>query len=550
MLPRSLRQPLVNLRRRWRAVALGEAVALLTLTASGLMVAQTALDWWFEIPWAGRLGLLVADAAALGGIYWRWPHQRLRRKLNLANTALLVERQWPELRQCLITAVELGAGAKFASRGSPLLVERVFECARRRLAPLNLSTAAPARWLKRWVTLAALALALTAGLAAWTSPTSGVLVARMLLSTQPLPTKTVVEPLTRDLTLAVGGTVELKARAKGVMPARGRLVVWHEQGGTREFSLAPDADGVVAHALANVQQGFKYAFYLGDGKSPQFTVAVRVPPVVSALELEQVWPAYTKLPPRKRVPSDLALLAGSRLRARVASSSKLGAATVVLQGLAENAELKLDGGKTAAAGEIAIPAKDLTGLAIRLVDEAGVKSVNETVYPVALLPDHPPQVTVLEPREERLTVTLRARPALSFTANDDFGLARLSVACQLLPPQVAGQEAEAPPVQYLPMKINAADGGTNYRHQFDLTKLSPALKEGWSVNYWIEAVDNNDVTGPGLTRTEVKQLAIVSPEEKQAEIFERLRQSADAIDNLSNTQQKISHEVGEAIQRK
>ena len=70
------------------------------------------------------------------------------------------------------------------------------------------------------------------------------------------------------------------------------------------------------------------------------------------------------------------------------------------------------------------------------------------------------------------------------------------------------------------------------------------------MNYWIEAVDNTTVTGPGVTKTEHKQFGVVSAEEKQAEILERLKQNAAEIDSLSGTQQKISNDVGEAIPKK
>jgi len=299
-----------------------------------------------------------------------------------------------------------------------------------------------------------------------------------------------------------------------------------------------------------LQKGFKYAFYLGDGKGPQFTVGVRVPPVVSSLQLEQAYPEYTKLPSQKRVPSDLSLLAGSRLKIQMASSSSLRSATVVLQGLPKPVELKLDGDKHAN-GEVLIPAKDLTGISIHLVDDLGVKSVNETVYPVTIIRDNPPQVAISEPQGERQTVTLRAKPVLVFNANDDYGLSKINLMFQLIPPTLPGQEAPPPPPpRAIEVKLNDANGGTSYHYQLDLASLSSSLAEGWSVNYWIEAMDNNNVTGPGISKSERKQLAIVSPEEKQAEIFERLKQNADAIDSLSNTQQKISNEVGDALQKK
>jgi hypothetical protein len=464
----------------------------------------------------------------------------------------MVERKWPELRQCLITSVELADGAGYSTSGSGALVEKVFEHAQQSIAPLDFNQVVSAKPCKRWALLAGLAMLGSLSLAALTRPESSVLLARILLSRQPLPTKTIVEPLTQDMIVASGNDVEIKARAKGVVPSRGRVMVWYDKDQTQEVSLYPQpgAGDVFSYTATNLQQGFKYAFYLGDGKSPQFTVSVRVPPVVSSLQLEQVYPEYTKLPSKKRVPSDLSLLAGSRLKIQVTSSSLLRSAMVVLQGLPQPVQLKLDGDKRAS-GEVPVPAKDLTGISIHLVDDMGVKSVNETVYPVAIIPDNPPQVAMTEPQGERQTVTLRAKPVLVFNANDDYGLSKLNVMFQLIPPTVPGQEAPPPPpARAIAVKLNDANGVTAYRYQLDLSSLAPSLAEGWSVDYWVEAIDNNNVTGPGISRTERKQLAIVSPEEKQAEIFERLKQNADAIDNLSNTQQKISNEVGDSLQKK
>jgi hypothetical protein len=551
-LPAQLRKPLLKLRHRYGAVAVGQGMAMMVFTVSVLLAVQALVDWWFEVPWLGRLGLLLADLLLLAWIYWRHIDRVRRKNLDLSGTALMVERKWPELRQCLITAVELAAGNNYSTRGSAELVERVFSHAQHGIALLDFNQVISAKAMKRWALLAGLALLGALSLAALTRPESSVLLARIFLSRQPLPTKTIVEPLTQDMIVASGNDVEIKVRAKGVIPSRGRVMLWYDKDQTQEVSLYPQpgAENVFVYKATNVQQGFKYAFYLGDGKSPQFTVSVRVPPVVSSLQLEQVYPEYTKLPTQKRVPSDLSLLAGSRLKIQVASSSSLRSATVVLQGLSQPVQLKLDGDKHAS-GEVPIPAKDLTGISIHLVDDMGVKSVNETVYPVTIIPDNPPQVVMTEPQGERQTVTLRAKPILVFNANDDYGLSKLNIMFQLVPPTVPGQEAPPPPpARAIAVKLNDTNGGTAYRYQLDLSSLVPSLAEGWSVDYWIEAMDNNNVTGPGVSKTERKQLAIVSPEEKQAEIFERLKQNADAIDNLSNTQQKISNEVGDALQKK
>ncbi len=53
-----------------------------------------------------------------------------------------------------------------------------------------------------------------------------------------------------------------------------------------------------------------------------------------------------------------------------------------------------------------------------------------------------------------------------------------------------------------------------------------------------------------MTKTDHQQFGVISVEAKQAEIMDRLKQNAAEIDTLSNAQQKINNDVGEAIPQK
>jgi len=552
-LPVDLKNRLIALRRRYRTVFASTGIFMLLGAVSLLLLVQGLADWWFDLPWIARAIFLLIDIALLGTIYHRHLHLPLKKKLGLAETALLVEKKWPKLDQSIITAVEMAEGNAKATRGSAQLVDMVLQQARARTTNLNFKEVVPTKALRRSATWGCVLVlgALAVAASAW--PASLVLLERIFLLNVPLPTKTIVVPITRDLTVPVSTDVEISAQAQGVIPSHGRVTVAYGEGPPEEFALTavPDKPGVFSYTIHNVQRPFKYCFYLNDGHGPEFTVTAKVPPAITSVECTEVYPDYTGLPPQKLLNTGLSLLAGSHLKIKAAATEALKSASVVLQGTSQQVEMTLDSTKTQLEADVLVPAKDLTGFSLHLVDTTGLSSANETVYPVDLVPDKAPLVKITEPTAESETVTLRAKPVIAFDASDDYGLTKLVLNYQTVPPPVAGEDTSAPaPIVQIPIRIKAAKEGMHYEYVLDIAAQSPAWKEGWTVNYWIEAVDNNTATGPGVTKTEHKQFGILSPEAKEAEILARLKQNASDIDTLSDTQQKVSHDVGETIPKK
>ncbi len=74
-------------------------------------------------------------------------------------------------------------------------------------------------------------------------------------------------------------------------------------------------------------------------------------------------------------------------------------------------------------------------------------------------------------------------------------------------------------------------------------------KEGNTFYYWIEAVDNNNVTGPGVTHTAEREWSVVSLKTKRDELTETLRKSADSIENLSRSQEELRSRVGNLLKQ-
>jgi hypothetical protein len=553
-LPEDLRRRLNHVRSSFRLVGVSTGLAMLLGAISLLLLVQAVSDWWFDLPWAARAGFLLTDMVLMVLLYLRRLDGPLRSKLTLEETALRVEKKWPQLQQSVIGAVELAAGTSSSTRGSRQLVDLLLQEAREKTARLNFNDILPLQLLRNWLIAGSGAFLLTLALTVWAWPSSQALIERLFLFNVPLPTKTIVVPLTRDLLVPVGSDVEISARAQGFIPSHGRVTVTYATGAPQEFPLnvLPDKPATFSLTMHNVQSAFKYSFHLNDGHGPDFTVSARVPPTLTNLACEQSFPVYTGLSPRQLAPTELSLLAGSHLKIRADSADPLKSATIVLQGMTQTIPATIDSSGTHLEADVPIPARDLTGISLHLVDQAGVNSANETVYPVVLVPDNPPTIKIVQPADDHETITLRAKPVIAFTATDDYGLSQLTIHYQLIPPMIAGETDSRPPsdVQHIDIKVKPAKEGHEYEYVLDVAAQSPPWQEGYTVNYWIEATDNNTATGPGITKTDHKQFGVISIEAKQEEILERLKQNAAEIDTLSGSQQKINNDIGEAIPQK
>lgn len=551
--PGQIDKRLAALRRRERLTAIGEGLCRMLAAVSVLLFLQAVADRWFNLPWLARAGFLAADISVLGILYWRYLDRPLRVRKSFSEVALMIEKKWPVLRQCLISTVEFAEGKKNATHGSLQLIHVVFRHAVAQTSRIDFNQVVPLRCLYRWMALGG-SLALGCAILAYaTRPASVVLLQRIVLMNVPLPTRTIVLPLTHDMTIPVGKDVEVSVRVQGEIPPRGRLIVTYEGESPREFAVTPKATqkDLFALTVQNVQKNFHYHFHVNDGESPTYSVKAKVPPSLVSVELVQVFPEYTNLPPQKRMPSNLSLLAGSRLKVHAVAAEPLQAATLVVQGLSQPIRMTLDDSRTRLDAEIPILSKDLTGFSIHCVDSLGVASSNDTRYPITLIPDKPPTIKILRPTSERETITPSAKPVLTFEAGDDYGLSRITLRYEMIPPSIAGQENDATQeVRSISIPAHKSDGNREYNFVFDEAVRNPPWKEGWTVSYWIEAEDNNSVTGPGVFKTDRRQFSILSTAEKQAEILNRFQQNAEAIQDLSNAQQKVSTQVGDSIPQK
>jgi hypothetical protein len=568
-LPREIQRKLSGLSDRQLMVHFAEGFALLAGTAVALAAFQCTVDWWLDLAWMVRFILLLGDFALIGWITWRYVIQPWRNRLTLEQAALRAEKEFPSFRSSLISAVELAKAKPACDQGNLALVEKLLKDVTYAVGRHDLGKAVKTDRLRKYAVGSLAGVVLGLGVLAFMWPRTPILLKRLFLSMAPLPTQTIVVAITEDLHVQKGSTVVLSAKAEGVIPQHGRVEISYADK-TQEYavSASPTEPGVFSLALQNAQQDFSYRFYLHDGRGLPFGVTVQLPPVMETATFEQQYPAYTGLPPAQHTAGDLNLLAGSILKIRGRSNQNLQSARLQFEGAEDSSPMQVSGREIN--GELQVPSEGLTGFTLRLVNSNGVESLDNTLYRVEVIPDKPPQVTMdgatAPSAADRETVTLEVAQGLRFTVLDDYRTENVSIAYEI---QRATPEGQAPaPAEgeasnpeaasaekaaehgKLPLVMPGPGTGTlAFQTEFKLTDIQPPLMVGDSVTFMVEALDNNNVTGPGIGRSNPRSLEIVSPEEKRKEILERLRRNAEAMDDLSRMQEEVRKGVGDLIKQ-
>jgi hypothetical protein len=556
--PAGLARRLRALGQRFRFVRVTERVAQAVGIAVMLVTVQMFVDWLFDLPWLARAALLGGDLWLLATFGRKHLLPLYLRPPQLEACALMVEKQWPALKGRVIAAVQLARPS--VTSHSPELVLAVQQEAEARTGSLNFGEIVPTRLLQRRLGLTLAVTIFWLVLMVLAAPGSLALLERFFLLPAKVPRKTEVICLSGNRIIPTGDGVLLEAEARGIIPAHGRITLVDDAGRIQEITLEPEPDHPERFSLQvdRVEQPLRYTIRLNDGVSDTYKVRTVPRPNVTAIDCTQVYPAYTGLDPLQRTVGNLALLAGSRLQIHAVANSPIVAAAIKLAGLDQTLPLTIGGPeKKELTGEIDIPAAGLTGFSLQLTNQAGITSGDETQYRIDLIPDRPPNIELTYPERLQELDTLKAKPTIAFVASDDYGLEKIAL-CYRLTDDADGANGDAgnapatpPVVNRIELELGPGRPLTMKNHYvWDLAAVQPPLTEGITLEYWLEAQDANNVTGPGITESEHHTIKIASEMEKKAEVMNRLMDSLSTITDITQDQEKVNQDLGAAIQGK
>lgn len=430
-------------RRKHASVRSAEAACLMAIILVGVLGVTMLVDWTFDLPYIVRAALLSLHAAALLYILVRFVIWPLIKGPDDETVALWIERLYPESASRIISAVQF-ARVELAG-ASPAMISACVTEAEEFIRPRECGDAIRTNLLLKRFGIALAAGVLGIGLLLWGGQNTRDLLLRALaVPGIEVPRKTRVELITpAKLVVAKGDTIKIEARAHGIIPDDGTLRVQYANKATAEFLMKADPvqTDLFSIDIENVQDGFKYRVLLNDGRSGEATVEAHARPAVAAIEVQQFFPAYTKLQPAKRSTGDLTLLAGSRLGLRIVANKPVANTDARAQ---KHNRVRFEGSNVSHAlrrdtsdpkvlyasdgsqNSIPVPEKT-TGMSVYLVDELGLESKDPAVYRIEVIPDAAPQVHITYPEVREELVTERAKATVGFEMSDDFGITKARI---------------------------------------------------------------------------------------------------------------------------
>jgi len=534
---RQLHFRLAATRVRLLATQTGTGVATAVSVLLGVFATEMTLDWLVHLPWLARACFSLPALAGAGWLLYREVLLPILRMPSNHAIACTIERAMPVFQTRLIASIQLGGTD--AAKKSALVGALIRETAAM-AAGEDFRKAVKTGKLTHALRVLGCVLVLAGGMAWWGHGNVKLLLERALLLTTRLPSKTRIDKIDAPTSLASGDDLKIDVEAGGSIPAAG-VIIAQTGARTSEYKLErdPAAPGRFHAVIRSVPQSLSFRVRLGDAESDPMGVSVLVPPAVLGVRCVQVFPAYTNLPPRARPTGDLSLLAGSTLRLSVTASGPVKQGTIHLAGLETDVPMSVDGAKQEDAdGEIAIPKAGLTGFSIRLVDEHGIASHETAVYRIDIIPDRAPTIKISHPGQDEVA-TAKATEVITFQAEDDFGVARVLLHYMV-------NDAAEKVIEF----DLAGEAPRQLSRSFEWNLPSLKLEPGSVIDYWMEAVDGNNVTGPGKGVTEKAHIKIVTEDEKRTELTGRMNDALGTLDEVSQNEDDLSKKVGTQIFKK
>jgi hypothetical protein len=512
-----------DVRRQWRRHELLRGSLLALAGISAVLVVLVATDNLLQLDTGGRLLLAAILWASLAVVLFRLILRRWLEDHREDYFASLVEQKHPELRNQLINALQLGRDHQ---RGfSPVLIEAIIHDADRAMLDLELTDSVDVRPTKRAAGWALAVLVLLAGYASALPPYFANGLARLLLPMGNVAPYSQTQILAEDVQpgstkVAEGKAVEIRARVHGVIPSTAKL---HRKLGNRDWQISPMSvdprhEDVFRFDVKQAAESFDYFITAGDGRSPIFHIDVVKPPQIDRITVTYTLPPYTGQLPRTVRESDgnIAGPVGTTVALELKSSKPLQNATLITK---EGEVLdcrKGDDDSTwvcsfvlwtrearLAAGITGRQLRAPTTYRLHLLDTDGYETNDPLWRSITVAPDQPPLVSLVAPAE-KLSVQANTVVDLTVEARDDYGLGRVRLLHRLNDTEDVRELVSFP-------HDGAPELKTSDSYRWHPGKAG--LKPGDRVEYWAEAVDRNNVTGPGKAESRHFVLELVNPAE-------------------------------------
>jgi hypothetical protein len=326
-------------RRRRLIILRGALAAAATLLATMMLVAL--IDWLFVLPDAVRWGLSAAAYLTILAVEWRSCLRLLVHAPGPRRLARLVEHAAPNLREDLLSAVELGDPSGDAVYDSEQFRALLQANVASRMEAINMDRLLPVQLVRRSIAVLAGLTAACLLAFALTGFQFGTLMIRAILPMANLARVSkvqvhIVEPNPAEDRIPQGDTVPLLIEISGQRTNKAFLETFTTQGGRELIQMHPvNAD----RFSATIQVGREDVLYrvrAGDAITKKHRLEAVARPAVVTFTKTYTFPAYSRLGTKQVTEEngDLAALEGTQVDLRLKTNQKV-----------SHAELRVEQGK-------------------------------------------------------------------------------------------------------------------------------------------------------------------------------------------------------------
>ncbi len=395
-----------------------------------------------------------------------------------------VEERYPYLKDNLTNSLALFHSAKDKLHGGDL--SRSLLAAQLAMTSQQVSTLSPGhiielKQIANYVKLI-VPLALTFIVIWVMSPSSLVnslnLLSRPWASLPPLATYLDIMP--KGATVAKGSPFLVTASTWGKIPQEMQLRVWTDGGHESVTTMESEGEGRFRYLLRSVDESFRYQSSSRGYSSPIYRAEVVPLPEVEKVRLTLFPPEYSQLPLEVQTGGHISALKGTVIKFDITPTKEISEGKLVLSKsnlvpLKKTKDSRLE-------GSLILLSEGSYHIALK--DELGFGNPSPLQYQIRILPDEVPRIEMVVPNQDQQVIGDETLP-LVYNASDDFGITELRLGFRLL-----GKREQ---------KITLWKGSAQRRFilqefRWDLDSL--ALVPGDRLDYWLEVVDNDTISGP------------------------------------------------------
>ncbi len=243
------------------------------------------------------------------------------------------------------------------------------------------------------------------------------------------------------------------------------------------------------------------SYLLGKGKT---VVPGGPPPLLGDITLKYNYPLYSGLKPKTvhNSSGDITALRGTEVEVRVRSDREIKLANLVINNQ-EKIPMKVKGGKLLV-GPITV--MEDGNYNFEVTDNWGRVFTDQIKHRIKVVQDEYPKMELSRPLDD-LEVREKDTVQIRYTAADDFGLKRILLVYQY------GEEQNEKEIKLL------KEGTPHYRGDYRWSLSELELRPGHRVSFYLEAEDNDLVSGPKRSKSKVIYLEIFSSQKKHQEII-------------------------------